>query len=304
MALKLALPGLDARGVALARARFRAWWEGAAFDEAAALAAIETAANDDSADSDLFAAPPPPEDPRLDALQRIWGVHRLTPGDEESALPASLELSAGAVLGVFGPGLAGPVLSIAETHLGDIRVFEWREETIGHLRHGLAGHAKRISVSPVDLETFHAPGEAFDGLISLDDFAFADSAQRLAAQYLRALKPKAVALVECYCAEVGTDVAGAFASSFREPQLRPGSALTKLFEETGLRVDADEDVTDAHVEHARLGFRRLGDALRSEGPPSPAAARELGWETESWRHRVRLLNTRRIVRRRFRLAKI
>ena len=39
--MALALKGLfDKRKVALARARFHAWWEGEAFDEAAAQAAI------------------------------------------------------------------------------------------------------------------------------------------------------------------------------------------------------------------------------------------------------------------------
>lgn len=306
MALKLALPTLDKRKMALAQARFRAWWEGAAFDEAAALAVIEAAANDvGGVDGELFAAPPPPEDPRLEALQRIWGKGRVGPGDAagEGALPAALNLSATATLGVFGPGLAAPVLAMAQTHLGDVRVFEWREETLPLLRHGLASLDKRVTVAGVDLETFTAPAEAFDGAVSFDDFVFADNIQRVALQIARGLKAKGAALIETYCAAPGPDIAAAFASAFREPQLRPRASLAAALEESGLRVDADEDVAEAHLALAREAFRTLGDALRGEGALAPVAARELAWEVEAWRVRVKLLQARRIERRRFTVTK-
>ncbi|MDX2233121.1 MAG: hypothetical protein NW200_01365 [Hyphomonadaceae bacterium] len=305
MALKLALPTLDKRRMALARARFHAWWHGAAFDEEAARAAIEAAANDAGVESELFAPPAPPEDPRLDALQRIWGAGRLGPGDaaDEAALPARLNLSATATLGLFGPGLAAPALAMAQTHLGEVRVFEWREETLALLRHGLAALDKRVSVAGVDLETFSAPAEAFDGAVSIDDFVYADNAQRMALQIARGLKDKASALVETYCAAPGPDLAAAFASAFREPQVRMRKDIATILEECGLRVDADEDVTDAHVEHARAAFKTLGDSLRGADPLSPVAARELAWETEAWRARVRLLASRRLERRRFLVTK-
>lgn len=299
MALKLALPMLDKRKSALARARFAAWWNGAAFDEAAALAAIEAAANDAGVDADLFAAPPPPEDSRAAALQRIWGQGRLAPGGDEAALPALLNLSATATLGVFGPGLAAPVLAIGETHLGEIRVFDWREETLDHLRHGVGPLGARVSVTAIDLETFSAPAEALDGAVSFDDFVYADNAPRVAAQLARGLKPKASALVETYCAAPGDDLAPAFASAFREPQLRPRTLVATMLDEAGLRVEADDDVTEAHVEIARVAFRALGDRLRGEGAPASDVARELGWETEAWRARTRLLMARRLERRRF-----
>lgn len=306
MALKLALPSLDKRKTALAQARFRAWWNGAAFDEAAAVAVIEAAANDAAAvDAELFAAQAPPEEPRLEALQRIWGRGRIAPGDPaaEAALPALLNLSATATLGVFGAGLAAPVIALGETHLGEIRVFDWREETLDLLRHGIGPLGKRASVTAVDLETFTAPADALDGAVSFDDFVFADNAPRLAVQLARSLKAKATALVETYCATPGDDLAAAFASAFREPQLRPRATLVTVLEEAGLRVDADDDVIDAHVECARTAFRTLGDKLRSEAALAPVAARELAWETEAWRVRVRLLAARRLERRRFTVTK-
>jgi SAM-dependent methyltransferase len=299
MALKLALPKFDP----LVRARLRAWWEGTPFDEAAALAAIAATANDQGIEAELFAAPAPPEDPRLEALQRLWGAGRLMPGDDaaEAAMPTALGLSATATLGLFGPGLSQPAAAVATTHLGPIRVFEWREEALPALRHGIARAAlsERVDTSPIDLETFSAPAEACDGIISLDDFTYADNAARLAVQIARALKPKAGALIECTCGDPGPDLAGAFASAFCEPQIRPAETLVALLEEAGLRVEANEDMGDAHLALARAGFRRLGEAISKDGPPNPAVGRELGWETQAWRVRVALLAARRLQRRRF-----
>src|SRR4249920_3582749 len=89
--MALALKGLfDKRKVALARARFHAWWEGETFDEAAAQAAIEAAANDDSkvetgsTEDELFDALPFDMPARLTALAAIWGEGRVRPGDDAS----------------------------------------------------------------------------------------------------------------------------------------------------------------------------------------------------------------------------
>ena len=311
MALKLALPSLDKRNVALAKARLRAWWEGADFDEAGALAAIEAAANDagqdGNVDAELFAAEAEPEDPRLDALQRIWGQGRVGPGDDaaEAGLATKLNLTATATLGLFGPGLGAPVTAIAQTHLGEIRVFEWREETLPALRRAVtrARLDARVTVSAADLETFSSPAEAFDGLVSLDDFSFADNAGRLAQQLVRGLKPKAMAVIEMYCGVPGSDIAAGFAAAFREPQIRPADKAAAILEEAGLRVDANDDITDAHIEAVKVGFRRLGEALKTGGQLSPIAGRELAWETEAWRVRVRLLAARRLERRCFVVTK-
>jgi len=307
MALKLALPKLDPRGVALARARFRAWWEGAAFDEAAAQDAIAMAANDRGLEAELFAEAPEPDDPRLDALQRLWGGGRLMPGDDtaESAMPTALGLSATATLGIFGPGLMAPAAAMATTHLGPIRAFEWREEALGALRRGLGrgGLTARTELAGIDLETFTAPADALDGLVSLDDFSHADNAARLAQQLARGLKPKAMALIACYCGDPGADLAGAFASAFCEPQIRPADTLAALLEEAGLRVEANDDHSDAHLALARAGFRRLGEVLGKDGPPAPATGRELTWEIQAWRVRVALLAARRLQRRQFTVVK-
>lgn len=307
MALKLPLPKLDKRGVAVARARFTAWWEGADFDPAAAEAAFDArlaaaAANDAGVEADLFKLEAPPVDLRLEALQRIWGEGRILPGDAsvEASFPTQLELPTTAQLAVFGPGLAGPVAALATTHLGEFRVSEWREETQAHLVYGVAkaGLERRIAVAPIDLETFVAPAGGYDGLISFDEFTYADNGARLAQQFMKALKPKASAIIETYAALPGGDLSSAFATSFSEPHLRASGDIQTLLAETGLAVVSHVDVTEEHLANARAGFKRLADAL-AEGPPlAPGAGRELAWEAEAWRVRMRLLATRRLERRR------
>lgn len=310
MALKLPLPKLDKRGVAIARARFAAWWEGADFDPAAAEAAFEAqaAANDaGGAEGELFTLEAPPVDLRLEALQRIWGEGRIMPGDAaiEATFPTKLELSTTAQLAVFGPGLAAPVAALGQTHLGELKVSEWRDETEAHLKFGVAkgGLDKRVVVSKIDLETFAAPAGSFEGLISFDDFTYADNGARLAQQIMKALKPKASAIIETYAALPGGDLSPAFATAFSEPHLRASGDIEALLAETGLTIVAHEDVTEEHLANARAGFKRLADAL-AEGPPlAPGAGRELAWEAEAWRVRMRLLSTRRLERRRLHVTR-
>jgi hypothetical protein len=324
MALKIAIPPpaslMDKRQMALARARFTAWWNGEPFDaEAAALAVDEALAaapkkeKDKSArdkssgagasDDDLFAAPETPDAERLAALQRIWGAGRLMPGDpgEESLLVARLGLPATARLGVFGPGLGAPVAGLAVSHLGPILVYEWRDEAKAALQATLSTHkaAKRITLAHIDLETFAAPNEKLDGLISFDEFTYADNAARLAQTFAKSVAEKGVAAIECYCALPGHDVSTAFASAFAEPHLRASGDIQDLLQDAGFRVDSADDVTEEHLALSREGFRRLGETLKDVAQLTPNQARELAWEAEAWRDRVRLLGAKRIERRLF-----
>lgn len=311
MALKLPLPKLDKRGVAIARARFAAWWEGADFDPAAAEAAYEAqvaaAANDAGAEGAVAPLEAPPVDLRLEALQRIWGEGRILPGDAaiEATFPTKLELSTTAQLAVFGPGLAAPVAALAQSHLGEMKISEWRDETQAHLKFGLAkgGLDKRVSVAKIDLETFAAPLGSFEGLISFDDFTYADNGARLAQQIAKALKPKASAIIETYTALPGGDLSPAFATAFSEPHLRACADIEAMLTETGLKIISHDDVTEEHLANARAGFKRLADALAGGPPLAPGAGRELAWEAEAWRVRMRLLATRRLERRRLHVTR-
>ncbi len=303
------------KSLALTRAKLRAWWEGDAFDEAAAVAEIEAklasqpandadpAAGEDAAD-ELFEYELPA---RLQALAVLWGEDRVRPGDAtaDKLEPARVGLTPSGVLAVLGPGLAGPLAAVATVHPGKIEVFEWREETFDALKHGLkqAKLDDRISASRIDLEAHvFAPG-LYDGLLSIDDFAYCGYPPHLAQQIMKCLKPGACAVVECYVGLKTPELATAFASSFAEPQIRAHGDVLQFFLDAGLVLEADEDMTEDFLFTARAAFKQLGERLAATGKLEVAVARELAWEAEAWRMRLQLLATRRLERRRFILRK-
>lgn len=301
--MALALNALfDKRARALTRAKFRAWWEGEAFDEEAALAAI--AANDSGdADDALFDPPPFDMPPRLTALGLLWGEGRVRPGDDgaDAAAPALVAADAEARVAVLGPGRAGPVIAFAGAHKGPIDIFEWREETLEALRYGIAkaGLEARVTVTRIDLESYVWPPASFDGFWSVDDFAYCSYPPHLAQQFFKALKPGGRAVVETYLGARTDAFATAFASSFSEPQIRAHSDLLQIFTDTGLELVADEDVTEAFLARARARFLNLGSRMSEAEKFDVAAVQELAWEAEAWRMRLKLLTQRRLERRLF-----
>ncbi|HYD86116.1 MAG TPA: hypothetical protein VEA80_01445 [Vitreimonas sp.] len=302
----------DKRRLALTRARFRAWWEGEAFDEGAAVAEIEAglaAANDEAADFDdeLFDAPAYEPPPRLVALSLLWGEGRIRPGDStaDKLEPARIGLAPEGVLAVLGPGHIGPLAAVAAAHPGQIEVFEWREETFEALKHAIAKAelGGRIAASRIDLEAHVFTPNHFDGLLSTDDFAYCSYPPHLAQQIMKCLKPGASAVVECYVGLRIAELPTAFATSFAEPHIRAHGDLLQFFTDTGLRLEADEDVTEEFLATARQSFSQLGEKLSSATDFGVMAAQELAWEAEAWRMRLRLLTQRRLERRRFILRK-
>jgi hypothetical protein len=299
----------DKRKRALRRAKFRAWWNGDAFNEEAAAAEIEAklsadAANDAAAEAELFDEPEYEPPPRIAALATLWGDGRVRPGDAtaEGLEPARLGLAPEGVLAMLSPGLAAPVVALAAAHAGKIEVFEWREETLEALKHGVAKAklADRVSVTRIDLEAHVFTPGAYDGLLSSDDFAYCGYPPHLAQQIMKCLKPGACAVVEAYVGLRGDEsLKSAFAASFAEPQIRAHGDILQFFTDAGLTLEADEDLTDEFLSMARAAFKALGERLTQGGGLEPAAARELAWEAEAWRTRLMLLAQRRLERRRF-----
>jgi hypothetical protein len=295
----------DKRKMALAKARFRAWWEGEQFDEDAALAALEAqavAANENSSDDlddELFDFQTPP---RLSALQLLWGAGRIRPGEDggDGLESARLGLAEGGVLALLGPGLVGPIAAVAEKHPGRIDVFEWREEVIDTLKHGVnsAIFADRINTACIDLEAFTLSPSVYDGIFSTDDFAYSSYPPHLAQQIMKGLRPGACAVIETYVGFKAAEFATAFAASFAEPHIRPHGDIVKFLTDTGLVVESDEDITDEFLALARTSFLGLGEKLADAAKLSVAAARELAWEAEAWKMRLRLLAQCRLQRRR------
>jgi hypothetical protein len=303
----------DKRKLAMRRAKFRAWWNGDVFNEEAAAAEIETkltqeAANDTGAEAELFDEPEYELPPRLSALATLWGDGRVRPGDAtaDGLEPARLGLAPEGVLAVLGPGLAAPVIALAGGHAGKVEVFEWREETLDALKNGVAkaNLNGRVSVARIDLEAHVFTSSVYDGLFSTDDFAYCGYPPHLAQQIMRCLKPGACAVVESYVGLRNDEaLKTAFAASFAEPQIRAHGDVLQFFTDAGLTLEADEDLTDEFLSMARDAFKALGERLTQGGGLEPAAARELAWEAEAWRVRLKLLAQRRLERRRFILRK-
>lgn len=300
----------DKRRLKLTQARLRAWWDGAEFDQDAATAAVDAeiaAAPEAARESDLFDEPPFDYPARLVALAKLWGENRVRPGDDtlDALEPARIGIAPDGVLAVLGPGLVGPLIAIAGAHPGPIECFEWRDETVEALKYGVrkAGLEARAPVVRIDLEAHVWTPNSFDGLLSIDDFAYVGFPPHLAQQVMKLLKPGACAVVECYAGLPAPELATAFASSFAEPQIRARGDLLKFFEDVGLTLEADEDLTEEFLDLARQGFKRLGEALAEPGALDASTARELAWEAEAWRMRLKLLAQRRLERRRFILRK-
>ncbi len=303
----------DKRQRALAGAKFRAWWEGEEFDEAAALAALDAPAEEAAppapakaapapasgpVDADLFDAPPPQAPPRQAALERLWGLGRIMPFDPEQEKITLLMMGVGSSVRVamLGPGGPGPVRAIMEVCAGPITVYEWRDETRGDIEAAFKGEA-RVTISGADLDTFAPAPDSLDVLISYDDLTFAANAPRLAVQIAKALKKGAPALIQTYCATPAPELAGAFASAFAEPHLRPAGDLASLFQDAGLAVESNENVTEAHAALGRAGFKTLEKALMEGTGLDGAVLREIAWETEAWRTRLGFLGQGRLERR-------
>lgn len=299
----------DKRKLALTRAKLRAWWEGEEFDEEKAVAEIEAslaeaAANDtEGAEDALFDEPPYELPPRIAALALIWGEGRVRPGDAtaDGLEPPRIGIAADGVLAFLSPGLSAPVEAIAAVHPGKIDVFEWRDESLEALKYGVrkAKLEERVSVTRIDLEAHVFTPAAYDGLYSVDDFAYCGYPPHLAQQIMKSLKPGACAVAEAYVGIKSDALATAFASSFAEPQIRPHGDLVQVFRETGLTLEADEDLTHDFLDMARHGFKQLSEKLAAAGSLAPATGRELAWEAEAWRMRLKLLGQRRLERRRF-----
>lgn len=297
----------DKRRLARTRARLRAWWDGETFDEEAFKAEQANESELGGADDALFEPPPYDMPPRLAALGVIWGEDRVRPGDDtaDALEPARLGVAPDGRVAVLGPGMVGPLAAFAGAHAGPIEVFEWREETVEALKYGVA-KAKldgRVSVTRVDLEAHVWTPGAFDGLWSVDDFAYCSFPPHLAQQIMKCLKPGACAVVESYVGLPCAELATAFASSFAEPQIRAHGDVLQVFKDTGFTVESDEDLTEEFLDTARQSLLRLGSRLADPSKLDVAAARELAWEVEAWRMRLRLLGQRRLERRRLTLRK-
>jgi SAM-dependent methyltransferase len=301
---KLPLPALPSkRDLAIAKAKLSAWWQGAEFDPASVVVDADPAPEKDDAAEDLLfeGDDPSHSEPRLAALQRFWGEGRLSPGDSaaEALLPVRAGVPASGLLGVFGPGLVGPVSAMAVAHPGQIQTYDWRDIAVPGLLAGIkrGGLRSRVKAQLFDLETSALQADSLDGVVCLDAFSYCGHPARLAVQLAKALKPGCGAVIETYVGQPGPHLAAGFASAFLEPQIVAAETLTELLFEAGLRIESDDDITAEHLDLARAGMRRLAESLSDPPPLTALALREIAWEAETWRARKAMLSANVLARR-------
>src|SRR5262249_24726715 len=204
---------------------------------------------------------------------------------------------------LIGPGLAQPVRAFTAEGRS-CSVFEWRGETRASLSEAAAS-LPGVYVQGFDLDVSTLTQDAFNALVSFDDFTYAGFAPHLALQAARGVKAGGLAVMDCYVGPPGPDVAHASASAFAEPQIRQRSDIEHALSEAGFDFDAEEDLTEPHIAMVKARFEALPTLMTGDKAPKlgPGAARELAWETETWRVRLRMLARRRLERRRFYLRR-
>lgn len=280
----------------LLKRRFTAWWEGEPFD--LDLVREELATHEANHQAEMPLAAELTLDPRLSALELLWGKGRIAPGDEDEDqefVQAIASLLPDGRLLAIGPGLDAPLLPILHLER-PVLIREWRHGIIDALRSRLPAYGDMIS--QLDLETIKLE-EGIAGLFTWECFLYAPDKVRLLARAARALQPGGHWVAMDYCGAPSPFLAAAFASSFAEPHLCPEPELRTLIEAAGLEIVEAKDVSDRKLAQLRSAFARIGDQLESlsgalGGPDAVARAHEYSWEIQAWRARSELLATGRI----------
>lgn len=300
-------------------ARFGAWWDGrdyvpgereAPADEGEAsprsAKRIESpeAGSDETIDSALFdnepsspeagLALPSGQTPRLRALEMLWGEAAFAPMSEDlqvGLIDAAFQAGAVGRIGLLGVDGA-LVQAIRELSDAAPAVSEWRSGCLDRMK-AIAGEAS-LQLSPVDRTNAFDLG-SLRAVISQDCFAYSDHKAGLVARVHRALADNGRWVFVETVKRTKKTPAEAFASAWSEPLLAAEGEIEDLMGFAGFRVIVREDVTHLTLEAARDAFRKLpvlleeAAAIGREGREGALFLRELSWEIQSWRSRMRAL---------------
>lgn len=285
----------------LLKRRFAAWWEGEPFDLDSVRAEIQSVAPAESAPMPMQAEIVP--SPRLSALELVWGTGRVFPGDGAEERALATEILAPALDGpllLLGPGLDAPVRAVAEAGR-EVHIGEWRSEATEILAARLTGSG--FAVDAVDLERLRFD-RSFCGALSMDCLIHTDDKVRFFSRLARALPANAIYVASDYVGAPGKNVEPAFASAFAEPQLTAEKDLLQMAESAGFTTERVEDLSGVVMQAARSGFIRVSENMEAlsgavEGPIGVARTHEVAWEVETWRARLELLGSGRLLARRF-----
>jgi SAM-dependent methyltransferase len=282
--IPLKLP--DRRARAFAGAKLRAWWDGAEVDVEAVETKLAIAEAEEVCEAD-----PAAEDPRLMALQALWGEGAIEPVPEgfADALMARLGDLPDGPVAVLGGGLGPLLLELQEKLDRKVHAYEWRGEIAGaaKLRVTRARKPLVISVEACDPEMMRLP-EGLAAVLVLDDAVYIDNLARLLKEAHKSLVPGGRILVTAWSAIARAPVEAAFAAAFAEPHLRSGDDLESLMTNAGFE---GIESTDNSLDWAGAARNRLKAALDAftAGAGDPVMVREMAWELEGWQARLQLM---------------
>lgn len=171
-------------------------------------------------------------------------------------------------------------------------VSEWRSGCRDRMS-AICG-AKDMAFAPVDRSNAFEAG-SLGALISQDCFAFSEHKAGLVTRANRALAEGGRWVFTETVKRTKKTPAEAFASAWSEPLLGAEGEIEELMGFAGLKISIREDVTHEVLEAARESLKRLpvlleeAAAIGQDGRDGALYLRELSWELQSWRARMRAL---------------
>ncbi len=305
------MPVLASRELDMARLRFAAWWDGADFDESAARAQIAAWQNERA----MIKAGEiePPRTPRLAALEVVWGENRIAMGDaeEEAAAVALLGLQPESSIVLFGGGMGEPAVELARASQLAVSMYEWRPGCVAAAQNRLArlGLSAKARAEQVEPEAAALPDIAFDAAWSRDELTFVFDKRRLTRRVGAALKPGGVWLVDELVGDKRACGDSAFAAAWSDPHLWRSEELLAAFQERGLTLESETDITSLALKSLKTAVDRIEDRINfalqraKDTGFGPAMLRELAWEAETIKGRERAFAAGAMARIRFMLRK-
>ena len=240
---------------------------------------------------------PIPQNPRILALECLWGEGRLAPSDAgleaEIAEALGLVVATTKTVGLLGVSSA-QALAAADVTSAKLRVHEPREPLLARIVDVSERFGGRAQTQTCEFDRPQFPMRSLDGLISVDAFTYADHKPGLATAAYKALNPGATWCIVDWCAAELLP-GSAFASSWSEPQpARPG-ATASLLEDCGFKVKDDACITGRVLSRAETALNKLGEridafeAAAASGGLMRLTLKEMLWEAQSWRERADLM---------------
>ena len=282
------LPDVDAMNEFVAR--LEAWWDGREFDPDDIKEKPPAPVKPPTA---VSRAPKP--QPRIGALELIWGLGRYSPGGGvlDAVLIEKLGRQRGRIgrLGLIGTD-AVTTDAVAEAFEEGVELAEWRKPC--------ADRSRQVSesalVTDCDLDRLRVFEDgSLKGALTVEALSFVDHKPGVAARVYRALRDGGRWVHMDYVAVNGFKPMASFATAWAEPQLLEEDEVKSIIESAGFQNVVCEDVTRVLAQAARGAFNRIGAALDDAvaiaggGREGALLLQELSWELTAWKARLKAL---------------